>query len=124
MIRRRTLLRAAPAALALPYVAPPALAQGMNLRMQHFLGTNSALHRVTTQMAEEVKQATGGRVQLQVLPGGAMFRSVDLRDRWFTEGEGGCPGPRALWPLRPALCRPVLLAGRAHPLSPRAERRR
>lgn len=129
MISRRTLLRGAPAALAVPYVAPPALAQGMTLRMQHFLGTNSALHRVTTQMAEEVRQATGGRVQIQVLPGGAvvaptelldtvrggvldgqfaapswfaakdpgfvvlgdtgaMFRSVDLRDRWFADGEG------------------------------------
>lgn len=136
MLRRRTLL-AAPAALAMPYVAPPALAQGAPLRMQHFLGTNSALHRVATQFAEDVKQATGGRVQIQVLPGGAVvaptelldtvrngvldgqfaapswfaakdaafvilgdtgatFRSVDVRDRWFSEGDGVSFG-RALY---------------------------
>lgn len=136
MLRRRTLL-AAPAALAMPYVAPPALAQGAPLRMQHFLGTNSALHRVATQFAEDVKQATGGRVQIQVLPGGAVvaptelldtvrngvldgqfaapswfaakdaafvilgdtgatFRSVDARDRWFSEGDGVSFG-RALY---------------------------
>jgi TRAP-type C4-dicarboxylate transport system substrate-binding protein len=136
MLRRRSLL-AAPAALALPYVAPPALAQGAPLRMQHFLGTNSALHRVATQFGEDVKDATGGRVQIKVLPGGAVvaptelldtvrngvldghfaapswfaakdagfvilgdtgatFRSVDLRDRWFSEGNGVALG-RALY---------------------------
>jgi len=129
MIRRRTLLRAAPAALALPHVAPPALAQGVTLRMQHFLGTNAPLHAVATAFAEEVRAATGGRVQITVLPGGAVvaptelletvrngildghfaapswfaardagfvvlgdtgatFRSVDARDRWFSEGDG------------------------------------
>jgi TRAP-type C4-dicarboxylate transport system substrate-binding protein len=137
MIRRRSILAAAPAALALPYIAPPALAQGATLRMQHFLGTNSALHRVATQFAEDVKQATGGRIAISVLPGGAVvaptelldtvrngvldgqfaapswfaakdpafvilgdtgatFRSVDQRDRWFTEGEGVSHG-RALY---------------------------
>jgi TRAP-type C4-dicarboxylate transport system substrate-binding protein len=136
MLRRRSLL-AAPAALALPYVAPPALAQGSPLRMQHFLGTNSALHRVATQFGEDVKDATGGRIQIQVLPGGAVvaptelldtvrngvldghfaapswfaakdagfvilgdtgatFRSVDQRDRWFSEGNGVALG-RALY---------------------------
>lgn len=128
MIRRRALL-AAPAALALPYAAQPALAQGMTLRMQHFLGTNSALHAVATQFADNVKNATGGRVTISVLPGGAVvaptemleavrngildgefsapsffaardagfvilgdtgstFPSVDIRDRWFSEGNG------------------------------------
>jgi TRAP-type C4-dicarboxylate transport system substrate-binding protein len=80
MIRRRFLLGAAPAALALPYVAPPALAQGMSLRMQHFLGTNSALHAVTTRFAEEVKNATGGRVTINVLPGGAVVAPTELLD--------------------------------------------
>jgi TRAP-type C4-dicarboxylate transport system substrate-binding protein len=129
MIRRRHLLGAAASGLALPYVAPPALAQGMTLRMQHFLGTNAALHSVATAFAEEVRAATGGRVSISVLPSGAVvtptelletvrngildghfsapsffaardpgfvaigdtgatFTSVDLRDRWFAEGNG------------------------------------
>ena len=55
MISRRSLLGAASGALALPYAAPPALAQGTTLRMQHFLGTNSALHAVATGFAEGVR---------------------------------------------------------------------
>ncbi|HEV7264671.1 MAG TPA: TRAP transporter substrate-binding protein DctP [Falsiroseomonas sp.] len=78
MIRRRSLLGAAPAALALPWIAPPALAQGTALRMQHFLGTNAALHRVATQFAEDVKAGTGGRVTISVLPGGAVVAPTEL----------------------------------------------
>lgn len=77
MIRRRHLL-AAPAALALPYIAPPALAQGTQLRMQHFLGTNAALHAVATAFAEEVRANTGGRVSISVLPGGAVVAPTEL----------------------------------------------
>lgn len=77
MLRRRALL-AAPAALALPYAAPPALAQGIALRMQHFLGTNAALHAVATAFAEEVRAATGGRVQITALPGGAVVAPTEL----------------------------------------------
>jgi TRAP-type C4-dicarboxylate transport system substrate-binding protein len=77
MIRRRLLL-AAPAALALPYAAPPALAQGIALRMQHFLGTNAALHTVATAFAEDVRAATGGRVTINVLPGGAVVAPTEL----------------------------------------------
>jgi TRAP-type C4-dicarboxylate transport system substrate-binding protein len=77
MFRRRALL-AAPAALALPYAAPPALAQGISLRMQHFLGTNAALHTVATAFAEEVRAATGGRVQINALPGGAVVAPTEL----------------------------------------------
>ncbi|WP_291296274.1 TRAP transporter substrate-binding protein DctP [Elioraea sp.] len=80
MLKRRTLLAAAPATLALPYVAPPALAQGTTLRMQHFLGTNSALHIVATQFAEDVRAATGGRVTISVLPGGAVVAPTELLD--------------------------------------------
>ena len=78
MIRRRTLLAAAPTALALPYVASPALAQGIALRMQHFLGTNAALHTVATAFAEEVRRDTGGRVTINVLPGGAVVAPTEL----------------------------------------------
>lgn len=78
MIRRRSLLAAAPATLALPYVAPPALAQGISLRMQHFLGTNAALHTVATAFAEEVRASTGGRVNIAVLPGGAVVAPTEL----------------------------------------------
>lgn len=80
MMNRRTLLKAAPAALALPYIAPPALAQGITLRMQHFLGTNAALHTVATAFAEDVKTATGGRVNISVLPGGAVVAPTELLD--------------------------------------------
>jgi TRAP-type C4-dicarboxylate transport system substrate-binding protein len=73
MIRRRLL-----PALALPFVAPPALAQGATLRMQHFLGTNSALHTVATRFAEEVRANTGGRVTISVLPGGAVVAPTEL----------------------------------------------
>lgn len=78
MIRRRSLLAAVPAALALPYAAPPALAQGTSLRMQHFLGTNAALHAVATAFAEDVRNATGGRVTINVLPGGAVVAPTEL----------------------------------------------
>lgn len=78
MLNRRTLLAAAPAALALAYAAPPALAQGTALRMQHFLGTNAALHTVATAFAEDVRAATGGRVTINVLPGGAVVAPTEL----------------------------------------------
>jgi TRAP-type C4-dicarboxylate transport system substrate-binding protein len=78
MIRRRTLLGAAAAGLALPHAAPPALAQGITLRMQHFLGTNAALHAVATQFAEDVRAATGGRVTISVLPGGTVVAPTEL----------------------------------------------
>jgi TRAP-type C4-dicarboxylate transport system substrate-binding protein len=80
MTTRRRLLAAAPAALALPYAAPPALAQGITLRMQHFLATNAALHGVAMAFAEEVRAATGGRAQISVLPGGAVVAPTELLD--------------------------------------------
>jgi TRAP-type C4-dicarboxylate transport system substrate-binding protein len=76
-MNRRTLLKAS---LAMPFVAPPALAQGAPLRMQHFLGTNSALHAVTTQFAADVAAATGNRVTISVLPGGAVVAPTELLD--------------------------------------------
>jgi TRAP-type C4-dicarboxylate transport system substrate-binding protein len=123
-MKRRTILGSS---LALPFIAPPALAQGVTLRMQHFLNPTSPLHKVAEQFAADVKDATGGRVAIQVLPAGsvvaatetldairngvldghfsasswfaakdaafvllgdtgAIFPSVALRDRWFTEG--------------------------------------
>lgn len=77
---RRTLLGTAVAGLALPYAAPPSLAQGMTLRMQHFLGTNSALHAVAMQFADGVRDKTGGRVTISVLPGGAVVAPTELLD--------------------------------------------
>jgi TRAP-type C4-dicarboxylate transport system substrate-binding protein len=76
-MNRRTLLKTS---LAAPFVAPPALAQGITLRMQHFLGTNAALHTVATQFAADVAIATGNRVTISVLPGGAVVAPTELLD--------------------------------------------
>jgi TRAP-type C4-dicarboxylate transport system substrate-binding protein len=76
-MHRRTLLTSA---LAMPFVAPPALAQGVQLRMQHFLGTNAALHQVATQFAADVAAATSNRVTISVLPGGAVVAPTELMD--------------------------------------------
>lgn len=76
-MKRRTLLASG---LALPWIAPPALAQGTTLRMQHFLSPTSPLHKVAEQFANDVKDSTGGRITIQVLPGGAVVAPTELLD--------------------------------------------
>lgn len=78
MIRRRHLPLLAGAALAAPAIAR---AQStIPLRVQHFLTTASPVHRALERMAADLKAATGGRVAMSVLPGGAVVGATETLD--------------------------------------------
>jgi TRAP-type mannitol/chloroaromatic compound transport system substrate-binding protein len=77
MITRRALLRttsaAAVATVAAPFVAIGARAQTVNLRMQGFLAAASPTHRAFERWASALREKSGGRLAIQVLPvGGAV----------------------------------------------------
>lgn len=74
MTTRRTILKASAAALtaaiAAPYAVTPSRAQNVTLRMQGFLAAASPTHRAFEKWASDLRQKSGGRLQIQVLPAG------------------------------------------------------
>lgn len=72
MPTRRIVLRQAGLAGAAALAALPAWvrAQAVSLKIQGFLPATNSPQQALARMAEELKAASGGRLQLQVLPGG------------------------------------------------------
>jgi TRAP-type mannitol/chloroaromatic compound transport system substrate-binding protein len=77
MNTRRTFLRTGAAALAggvaAPFAVTPSRAQTVSLRLQGFLAAASPTHRALEKWAADLKEKSGGRLTIQVLPvGGAV----------------------------------------------------
>lgn len=77
MTNRRQFLRVGVAAisgsLTAPFVISPSRAQSVTLRMQGFLAAASPTHRAFEKWAADLKEKSGGRLNIQVLPvGGAV----------------------------------------------------
>ncbi len=77
MITRRLVLATG---LALPSFTPTRGQSTIALRVQHFLGTASPVHRALDKMAGDLRTATNGRVAIQVLPGGAVVQATETLD--------------------------------------------
>jgi TRAP-type mannitol/chloroaromatic compound transport system substrate-binding protein len=134
ILSRRKLLKVgtfavAGSAVGAPFVASPSRAQAVTLKMQGFLPSAAAPQKAFEKFAADVTAKSGGKLTIQVLPGGGVvavteslnamqagildghytapsffagkdagftalgdqgpsFDSVDLRDRWFAEGDG------------------------------------
>ena len=77
MTTRRHFLKTGAAVLtggiAAPHVITPSRAQAVSLRMQGFLAAASPTHRAFEKWAADLKEKSGGRLTIQVLPvGGAV----------------------------------------------------
>jgi TRAP-type C4-dicarboxylate transport system substrate-binding protein len=78
MSTRRDVLKAgalavAGSAIGAPYIVSPARAQSFTLKMQGFLAAASPTHRAFEKSAAAIKEKSGGRLSIQVLPvGGAV----------------------------------------------------
>lgn len=71
--RRQVVARGLAAAVAAPYVASPARAQAVSLRVQGFLAAASPTHRALEKWGADLKEKSGGKLAIQVLPvGGAV----------------------------------------------------
>lgn len=71
-ITRRTALVTAGAGLALFSIGRPANAQAAKLRFAHPHPESDSWHKAALQLAEKVKAKSGGKVEIQVFPNGAL----------------------------------------------------
>ncbi len=75
MTTRRDLLKtgaaAAGMAMVAPFVISPSRAQNVTLRMQGFLAAASPTHRAFEKWAADLREKSGGRLQITALPAGA-----------------------------------------------------
>lgn len=92
-LKRRTLMAAATAAVAL--AATGAIAQERTLRFAHHLPTGSEQHIAAERFAAEVSELTGGALTVEILPAGQMggqreiIESVQLGTLDMGYGESG-----------------------------------
>jgi TRAP-type mannitol/chloroaromatic compound transport system substrate-binding protein len=74
MTTRRSILKGAAATaafVAAPYAITPSRAQAITLRMQGFLAAASPTHRAFEKWAADVREKSGGRLQISALPVGS-----------------------------------------------------
>ncbi len=75
MTTRRTILKGAAAAtigaVAAPFAVTPSRAQAITLRMQGFLAAASPTHRAFEKWAADLREKSGGRLQIAALPVGS-----------------------------------------------------
>jgi tripartite ATP-independent transporter DctP family solute receptor len=76
---RRSLLRAAGAALAMPAIIRDARAQGrVTLRLGHLANEQNVWHRASLKLGEEAKALSNGRIDVQVFPNETLGREMDV----------------------------------------------
>ncbi len=77
-ISRRALLAGSGAVAALPLISPPARAAEYDLKFGHNSNVASPLHVNAIAMAEQIKAATNGRVDIQVFPSSQLGSDTDM----------------------------------------------
>ncbi|WP_376989474.1 TRAP transporter substrate-binding protein DctP [Bosea sp. R86505] len=81
MTTRRTLLKsgafALTGAIGAPFVISPARSQSFSLRMQGFLAAASPTHRAFEKFAADLKEKSGGKLLIQVLPAGGAVGATE-----------------------------------------------
>ncbi len=77
-VSRRVTLAGSGALAFLPLIARPARAADFSLKFGHNSNVASPLHIHATEMAEQIKAATNGRVDVQVFPSGQLGSDTDM----------------------------------------------
>lgn len=77
-IRRRSFLLAGAGATALAGAGGPAAAQGVTIRLGHVLGESHSWHVAGLGFAKDVAEATGGRVKIDLFPGGQLGSETEV----------------------------------------------
>ena len=77
-ISRRTLLASSASAVVMPLIARPARAAEYKLKFGHDTNVNHPLHTSATKMAEGIRAATNGRVDMQVFPASQLGSDTDM----------------------------------------------
>lgn len=97
MTDRRTILKGGAAALAggvaAPFVVTPSRAQTMSLKLQGFLAAASPTHRAFEKWAADLKEKSGGKLAIQVLPvGGAVGagETINAVNAGILDGHYSC----------------------------------
>lgn len=91
LLRQGAALAAASASLGFPVWVR---AQPMTLKIQGFLPATTSPHRALAKMAEELAASSGGKLQIQVLPGGgavAVTEALDAVKNGILDGNYTAP---------------------------------
>ncbi len=77
-ISRRGVLASSATAAVIPLISRPARAAEYRLKFAHNTNINHPLHARSTEMAERIRTATNGRVEVQVFPAGQLGSDTDM----------------------------------------------
>ncbi len=77
-ISRRGVLVSSATAAVIPLISRPARAAEYRLKFAHNTNINHPLHARSTEMAERIRTATNGRVEVQVFPAGQLGSDTDM----------------------------------------------
>jgi tripartite ATP-independent transporter DctP family solute receptor len=76
--RRALIATALAVPLAAPFIARPAQAQAVRMRLGHLANEQNIWHKASLKFAEELAALTDGRIEVEVFPNESLGREMDL----------------------------------------------